>query len=104
MSDGHIVYQGIANRSPRYFESIGFNIGKFMNPTDVFMRIISINYPKADEDFEKLERLVSAYKTKCEPGVLKEMQENSFLEFKPRTDNWSYPKFKTQMDLLRYRQ
>ena len=104
MADGHIVYQGIANRSPRYFESIGFGIGKFMNPTDVFMSIISVNYPKADEDFEKLERLVSAYKKKLEPDVLKQMQEISFLEFKPRTEDWAYPIFKTQIELLRYRQ
>jgi ABC-type multidrug transport system ATPase subunit len=50
MCDGHIVYQGIANRAPRYFDSLGFKILTFNNPTDIFMRIISINYPKEEED------------------------------------------------------
>lgn len=46
LCDGHIVYQGIANRSPTYFQKIGLPIGTFANPADVFMRLISINYPK----------------------------------------------------------
>lgn len=93
MADGNIVYQGIANRAPRYFESIGFNIGKFSNPADIFMRLANVNYPKELEDEEKLEKLIICYKKRCEPGVIKHMNEVSLLEFKPRTDNFTTPSF-----------
>jgi hypothetical protein len=46
MTDGNIVYQGLANEAPKYFTSIGFEIGAFSNPTDIFMKILSVNYPK----------------------------------------------------------
>jgi len=59
------------------------------------MRIVSVNYPKEQEDEEKLELLVSNYKKRCEPGVIKHMQEVSLVEFKPRTDNFSQPNFTT---------
>jgi ABC-type multidrug transport system ATPase subunit len=42
MSDGNIVYQGLASMTPEYFTSIGFNFTKLANPADVFMRIVSI--------------------------------------------------------------
>jgi hypothetical protein len=104
MADGNIVYQGIANRAPRYFDSIGFNIGKYTNPADIFMRIVSINYPKEPEDEEKLDKLISCYKKKCEPAVLKHMTEVSLIEFKPRLDNFSEPSFGRQLGLLLKRQ
>jgi hypothetical protein len=50
MSDGKIVYQGLANQSPVYFESIGFPLGKFANPADSFMKVLSVNYPKLKAD------------------------------------------------------
>lgn len=58
MSDGNIVYQGIANQAPNYFSSIGFQFGKFSNPADIFMKVLSVNYPKRSEDEQKLELLV----------------------------------------------
>ncbi len=97
MADGNIVYQGIANRAPRYFESIGFPIGKFTNATDMFMRFISIEYPKKDYDVAKLEHLVTCYQKKCEPNVIRHMNDSSLLEFKPRNDNFSEPSFKIQL-------
>jgi hypothetical protein len=68
------------------------------------MRLININYPKESEDEEKLDRLVASYKKKCEPGVLKHMNDMSLLEFKPRTDNFSTPSFCVQLRLLMGRQ
>lgn len=100
MADGNIVFQGIANRAPRYFESIGFGVGKFTNPADVFMRFVTVNYPKEKADEEKLEELITSYRKKCEPGVLKHMNEASLIEFKPRTDNFSQPTFGVQLKLL----
>jgi len=55
MSDGNIVYQGLANESPAYFESIGFTLGKFANPADSFMKVLSVSYPKLKADEEKLD-------------------------------------------------
>lgn len=61
MTDGNIVYQGLANEAPKYFTSIGFEIGAFSNPTDIFMKILSVNYPKGSEDISKLDLLVNHY-------------------------------------------
>lgn len=104
MADGNIVYQGLANRAPRYFDQIGYNVGKFANPADIFMRIISVNYPKMDEDEEKLNNLITSYKKKCEPAVIKHMTEISLIEFKPRMDNFAEPNFSKQLGLLLGRQ
>jgi len=47
MADGHIVYQGLANRSAEYFYNLNFKAGgKFSNPADIFMKALSLNYPK----------------------------------------------------------
>jgi len=64
------------------------------------MRFVNVNYPKGDEDEEKLDKLVNFYKKKCEPGVIKHMTEVSLIEFKPRTDNFSTPSFGVQLRLL----
>ena len=61
MADGQIVYQGNANQAPEYFGGIGFKFSKFVNPTDMFMRILSVNYPKKEEDIRKLYLLVNNY-------------------------------------------
>jgi hypothetical protein len=50
MADGNIVYQGQAADSADYFRSLNFEFRKLANPADVFMRILSVNYPKQAED------------------------------------------------------
>jgi len=50
MADGNTVYQGIANEAPAFFTKIGFKFAKFSNPADIFMRVLSINYPKSEID------------------------------------------------------
>lgn len=61
MCDGHIVYQGMATESTNYFKSMGYKVRQFDNPTDVFMRILSINYPKNEEDESKIGKLLAKY-------------------------------------------
>ena len=73
---------------------------QFSNPTDIFMRIVNINYPKEEVDENKLIQLISNYKKRCEPGVLKHMSDVSLIEFKPRTDNFSQATFTRQLSLL----
>lgn len=100
MADGHVVYQGIANRAVRYFQGAQFDINIMSNPADIFMKIISVNYPKEDADTKKLNHLNEYYKENCEPGVLKSMQSSSMVDFKPRRDNFSEPSFCIQLKLL----
>jgi hypothetical protein len=61
MADGNIVYQGLANQAPRYFADSGFEFTKFSNPADIFMKVLSINYPKQLIDIEKLDKLIQNY-------------------------------------------
>lgn len=46
MCDGYIVFQGDAGDSMEYFRTLKFNIPRFANPADFFMKVLSINYPK----------------------------------------------------------
>jgi ABC-type multidrug transport system ATPase subunit len=61
MADGNIVYQGIANRAPKYFGMLGFKLGKYSNPADSFIKVVAINYPKTDEDDKKIKVLMEGY-------------------------------------------
>ena len=59
MCDGHVIYQGEAKDSTRYFEDIDIPCPKFSNPADFFMKILTIDYPKNSNDEKKLEYLCS---------------------------------------------
>jgi len=62
MCDGHIVFQGDAAKSPSYFRSIKYDMPRFANPADIFMKLLAINYPKGDADLEKIEYLKRCYR------------------------------------------
>ena len=64
------------------------------------MKIANVNYPKELEDEQRLELLVSSYKKRCEPAVLRKMSEITLIDFKPKTNNFSTPAFSKQMRLL----
>ena len=81
MVDGNIVYQGLANKSPEYFRSIGFKFEKFANPADIFMKILSVNYPKRDVDVQKLDLLVNNYNSEKRALVNLEMNKIKIPEF-----------------------
>lgn len=81
MADGYIVYQGIANQTPSYLQGLGFKFGRFANPADIFMRVLTINYPKKDEDISKIDNLVSSYKSKLEPEVEREIASNKIPDY-----------------------
>jgi len=34
---------------------LGFNIGKFVNPADSFIKVVAIDYPKSASDEKKIE-------------------------------------------------
>ena len=49
MADGFIAYQGPASYSPTYFSKIGFKMTKNANPADIFMKILSVEYPVTEK-------------------------------------------------------
>ena len=75
MADGHIVYQGLAYDSPKYFAALNFTGSKYSNPADIFMKALSINYPKQQEDEEKLSMLILKYQKEEMQKVESEMNE-----------------------------
>jgi hypothetical protein len=50
MMDGYIAYQGPVRESTLHFSKIGLTCPTRANPSDFFMKILSINYPKKQED------------------------------------------------------
>ena len=75
MADGHIVYQGPAVESANYFGMFNNAKTKYQNPCDYFMRVLSVNYPKTEEDEARMGYFISLYKEKCEPYVLQEIDK-----------------------------
>ena len=75
MSEGNIVFQGTAMRSQRYLTKLGFEFKPFRNPTDEFMKILAVTYPKSAEEVKKLKYLIEKYDEKLKPKVLKQMEE-----------------------------
>ena len=61
MADGYIIYQGIARDSAKYFNMMKSS-SKYLNPCDHFMRELSINYPKTEEDEKKINSYMERYK------------------------------------------
>ena len=61
MADGHTVYQGEAAKSRGYFDSIGYQVPKFSNPTDFFLKLLSVSYPKTESDNQKIDSLLENY-------------------------------------------
>lgn len=53
MMDGNIAYQGYACQCANYFAKIGSPCPTYQNPTDFYMKKLSVNYPLEKEDIEK---------------------------------------------------
>ncbi|CAG9325735.1 unnamed protein product [Blepharisma stoltei] len=63
LAEGHIVYQGLAADSTKYFTKIGYECPKLMNPADYYMRLLHIVDRKnlTEKEHEKIENIVAAY-------------------------------------------
>ena len=61
---------------------------RFKNPADSFIKKLSINYPKKDEDIDKIKKFVESYKTLNEPKMLKERQEVAFEDLNAAIQNY----------------
>ena len=67
-----MVFQGTAMRCHKYFEKMGCPLEKFKNPADSFMKLLSVKYPKTQEDELRIEALVSHYREHNEPRMFQE--------------------------------
>ena len=38
-----------------YFKGLKFEVPRFANPADFFMKVLSVKYPKQEDDVKKLE-------------------------------------------------
>eukprot|EP00347_Sterkiella_histriomuscorum_P021229 403334750 len=74
MSDGHIMYQGDAAKSTKYFEKVNIPCPKFANPADFFMRVLTVNYPKTPSDEKKVSYLKLQYDQNIRSQSVKEAQ------------------------------
>ena len=61
MMDGYIVYQGKAKDSTSYFATMGFNCPSRSNPADFFMKVLTVNYPKEEDDEKKIQNIYQHY-------------------------------------------
>ena len=61
MCDGHIVYQGSPLEAPAHFAKGNLMFPKFTNPADHAMKLLSVSYPKKDEDEALVQKVVKLY-------------------------------------------
>lgn len=76
--DGFIVYQGHARDSTVHFGRLGMQCPVTSNPADFFMKILSINYPKQEEDEGRIKVLNEHYRTQSQHAIKSEMDSTKF--------------------------
>jgi hypothetical protein len=57
MGDGAILFQGKAADAKTFMAEQGYRLPKFGNPADYFMKILTFNFPKTEEDVAKFQSL-----------------------------------------------
>lgn len=87
MCDGFIVYQGDAKQSVQHFKMINRPVPPFTNPADFFMKILSVRYPKTDEDEKNIEDLNRNYRTLLQGTA---NAENKLIKLNP-PQGWEDP-------------
>ena len=61
MMDGYIAYQGLAKESTAHFAKLGMICPTTSNPADYFMRVLTVNYPKTEEEDTHVAAVVNHY-------------------------------------------
>jgi len=72
MCDGNVVYQGAAQESAIYFNMMKDG-KKNLNPCDVFMKILTVNYPKKQADEDKIAELKTKYQQTLAKSIDKDI-------------------------------
>lgn len=49
---------------------MGHKVSQYDNPADMYMRVLSINYPKTEEDDKKIQLLIDNYTNDQEKKML----------------------------------
>jgi len=99
MAQGKIIYFNKANKSERYFESIGFKVPEFSNPADYYMAMMSIEsydvedtgdkYQKSKEEIqEDYRQKIQNFYLEYEKSDLKCNSEEVDPEAPPLSDQW----------------
>ncbi|CDW80485.1 abc transporter family protein [Stylonychia lemnae] len=100
MCDGNIVFQGEAMKCSRYFDKIGIPCPKYANPADYYMRVLTVNYPKEQNDIKKVNYLTSSYDQKLNPIVKKEQKMLQLAAVDPSKFRKDYAPFRIQLKEL----
>ena len=79
LMDGYCVYQGEAKDATQYFAKLGHKIHKAYNPPDFFMKLLTINYPKNDDDIRKIAEFDEFYASNLTVQVAEESAKFSDL-------------------------
>jgi hypothetical protein len=58
----------------RYFNKINIPCPRYANPADYYMRVLTVNYPKEENDNKKVAFLTSSYTQIIDPLVKKEQK------------------------------
>jgi hypothetical protein len=61
MCDGYIMFQGHARESVSHFAKMVLVCPIHSNPSDYFMKVLSINYPKTEDDERYISRMNDHY-------------------------------------------
>jgi hypothetical protein len=103
MGDGHILYQGRATEAKDYFANTGFKMHAHSNPADFFMKVLTFNYPKTEEDHNKLEVLNANYAKVLEQEVFESNKSIRCPEVDVSPNSRLMASFRTQFNMLMYR-
>jgi hypothetical protein len=86
LQDGNVAFQGYAQECAKYFGSIGVPCPTFSNPSDFYIKKLSVNYPKTQQEIESIEffdsnyrkNLLSKIKTESESLVYTALNTSGF--------------------------
>ena len=66
--------------SAKYFRDLNFSLPTFSNPADTYMRILAVNFPKAEKDNRKLAYFNANYDKNLKPFVENERKMLTLAE------------------------
>ena len=76
---------------------------RYLNPCDYFMRELSIDYPKSQEDEAKMDRFARVYRKTLQPTVMQEMKEFKMPDYTLRDKSSTMAPLCTQYSMLFWR-
>jgi energy-coupling factor transporter ATP-binding protein EcfA2 len=81
MMDGNIAFQGYACQLAPYFLKLGQPCPTFQNPSDFYMKKLSVSYPLSKDDMERSSYFDKEYKATLLDDVLEQSKLENFIPF-----------------------